>query len=262
VRTTSGVAYDDSGHGEPALLFLPGWCVDRSAFADLFGICSSRHRSISLDWHGHGESAPAGGDFGQDALVDDALAVIAHSGVRRIVPVALSHAGWVAIELRRRLGARVPSMILVDWIVADPPPSFLAALDGLQDAQQWLETRSHLFSMWQNGVDNPRVSQVIHHTMAAYPFDMWSRAGREIKAAYHTYGSPLAQLQALDPPRPAMHLYAQPDDPQLLRMQQAFAARHPWFSVKKITATSHFPMLEVPGVMAELIEQFVCFNES
>ena len=34
----------------------------------------------------------------------DALAVIADSGAQSVVPVALAHAGWVGIELRRRLG--------------------------------------------------------------------------------------------------------------------------------------------------------------
>ena len=43
------------------------------------------------------------------------------SGADRIVPVALAHAGWVAIELRRRLGKKIPAIVLVDWIVLDLP---------------------------------------------------------------------------------------------------------------------------------------------
>jgi hypothetical protein len=41
--------------------------------------------------------------------------VIEASQAQHVVPVALSHAGWVAIELRRRLGALIPKLVLLDW---------------------------------------------------------------------------------------------------------------------------------------------------
>lgn len=147
-KTAIPIAYDDQGQGEPALLCMPGWCADRSAFEDLVRACSRTRRTLSLDWRGHGQSAPAEGDFGEAELIDDALAVIQESGVERVVPVALAHAGWVAIELRRRLGARIPAIVLVDWLVLDPPPPFLGALAALQDPEKWQSTRDQLFDMW------------------------------------------------------------------------------------------------------------------
>lgn len=93
--------------------------------------------------------------------------------------------------------------------------------------------------------------------MGAYDFDMWARAGREILTAYTQAGNPLKALASLDRPVPLLHLYAQPDDPGYLDAQQAFAAEHPWFSVRKLAAQGHFPMLDVPEVMATAIEQFV-----
>jgi hypothetical protein len=43
--TSNGIriVYDDLGRGEPALLFLPGRCANRTVFADLAAECS-RHR--------------------------------------------------------------------------------------------------------------------------------------------------------------------------------------------------------------------------
>ena len=40
-----------------------------------------------------------------------------------------------------------------------------------------------------------------------------------------------------------LHRYSQPEDPGYLRAQQSFAATHAWFSVRKLDAHSHFPML-------------------
>jgi len=31
-----------------------------------------------------------------------------------VVPVGLAHAGWIALALRERLGARVPALVLLD----------------------------------------------------------------------------------------------------------------------------------------------------
>jgi pimeloyl-ACP methyl ester carboxylesterase len=249
--------FDDRGQGEPALLFLPGWCGSRRVFDQLVGTCARSRRILSLDWRGHGASESPAADFGASELVDDALAVISASGADRVVPVALSHAGWVAIELRRRLGNRIAGLVLLDWIITEAPPPFLAVLQGLQDPQRWHDTRDQLFSMWIHGLEIPGLSHYVRDDMGSYDQEMWSRAGREISAAYAAATSPLQALSTLTPAVPVLHLYAQPEDPGYLGAQQAFAAAHPWFEVVKLAGQSHFPMLEVPEAMAAAIEAFL-----
>src|SRR4051794_27012024 len=91
------IAYDRIGDGEPALLMLPGWCADRTYFTDLLALTGRQRTSVALDWRDHGGSERTGADFGSADLVADALTVIEQSGLDRVVPVAASHAGWVAI---------------------------------------------------------------------------------------------------------------------------------------------------------------------
>jgi pimeloyl-ACP methyl ester carboxylesterase len=211
-----------------------------------------------LDWRGHGESGSPRGDFGNDDLVEDALNVVCASGAQRIVPVALSHAGWVAIELRRRLGIRVEKLVLLDWIIMmQPPREFFEALEGMQSSHRWRETVARICSVWLGDVDNPALVRFVRDEMGSYGFDMWSRAAREISTAYADAGTPLQILAGLNPPLPVMHLYAQPEDPRYLAAQQLFAASHPWFSVRRLNARSHFPTYEVPDEVATAIEQFV-----
>lgn len=93
--------------------------------------------------------------------------------------------------------------------------------------------------------------------MGSYPFEMWARAGREISAAYAKAGSPLQALANLDPRVPALHLYAQPNDPAYLAAQQSFSIAHPWFQASRLEARSHFPMYEVADEMALAIGKFV-----
>ncbi len=115
--SAGGNAYDDQGDGDVTFLFLPGWCGPRTYFGALADRLSAGHRTLTIDWRGHGESEPATGDFGVEDLVDDAASLIEQRGAGRVVPVAAAHAGWVAIELRRRLGAGlIPGIVfLTGW---------------------------------------------------------------------------------------------------------------------------------------------------
>jgi pimeloyl-ACP methyl ester carboxylesterase len=256
------IDYSDTGRGEPAILLMPGWCSTRKAFDAIVEPCAKHRRVLSLDWRGHGRSGTPTSNFGESGLVEDALAVIQASGAKNIVPVALAHSGWVAIELRRRLGSRIPKIVLIDWLLLDPSAPFLAALNGLQDRLHWEESRNRLFSTWLQGVGNEAVKNFVQYEMGICGFEMWSRSGREIAAAYEKNGNPLLALEKLDSPVPTVHIYAQPADPVYWQAQQSFAAEHPWFSAIRINAVSHFPTLEEPDEMAQAIENFVSSTET
>ncbi|GEN10963.1 Pimeloyl-ACP methyl ester carboxylesterase [Myxococcus fulvus] len=259
VRSTGGarIRYDDVGEGEPTLLFIPGWCTRREVFASLVPLCSARHRVLCVDLRGHGESEPGEGDFDSGTVLEDLKAVVEASGAKQVVPVTVSHAGFWGLELRRELGAeRVPQLVLLDWIVTEPPPPFLATLRGLM-SERWGRTRDALFKEWTRGVEHEDVLRVIHEDMLEFSEEMWARAAREIAAAYAREGAPLRALAGLNPPTPTLHLYAQPDAHEYLETQVAFGVRHPWFHVMKLPAVSHLPSLEVPELVAAGIQALV-----
>jgi pimeloyl-ACP methyl ester carboxylesterase len=250
------IRYEDLGTGGTALLFLPGWCDDRRVYEAITPRLASRYRILRLDWRGHGMSDMSADDFGEQELVADALAVIEAAGASRVVPVAMAHAGWVAIDLRRQLGERVRQLILLSWIVLDPPPPFIAALQALQDRQRQQQAREQLFSMWTAGAP-PVVVRHVREEMASYSPDMWARAGREIERAYTESRNPLNALGALDPPPEVLHLFSQPKDPTYLTAQEQFARAHPWFRVRRLDGVSHFPPLELPDAVTTAIAEFV-----
>jgi pimeloyl-ACP methyl ester carboxylesterase len=258
--TIAPLAHTDLGHGEPALLFLPGWCGEREVFASLLNRTAATRRSVSVDWRGHGSTPRGPLDFGTSDLVQDAAHLIDDLRVRQVIPVALSHAGWVALELRRLLGPeRVPAVVLMDWMPLGTPPGFAEALVALEDERAWEPTRAALFEMWTHEVDDPAVHEYLR-SMSTYGFDMWARAGREIGQAFAACPVPLrgfGELAAGGSPCPVLHLYGQPRDDGYLAAQQAFAAEHPWFSVRRLDATSHFPCLEAPDTVAVMIDEFV-----
>ncbi|MCE9667812.1 alpha/beta hydrolase [Myxococcus stipitatus] len=259
VRASGGarIRYDDVGQGEPALLLIPGWCTRRDLFQPLLSLCSARRRVLRVDLRGHGDSEQGPGDFHGGDILEDLLAVVEASGAGQVVPVALSHAGFWALELRRELGAeRVPRLVLLDWLVTEAPPTFLSTLHGLVSAN-WRRAREDLFREWTTGVEREDLRRFIIDEMGGFPEEMWARAGREIAAAYGREGSPLRALTGLSPATPTLHLYARPDTHDYLEAQVAFSARHTWFHVMRLPAVSHFPILEVPALIAAVLESFV-----
>lgn len=257
---TTSLAFSQTGTREPALVCLPGWCGGREVFDPLLCAPGSARRAVSLDWRGHGGSPTTSGDFGAAELVRDSISTLADLGIEVFVPVALAHAGWVALELRRALGPdRVPAVVLVDWMPLGTPPGFSEALAALQDPRAWAAARAQLFALWSEGVDNAAVHRYIS-SMGNYGFDMWSRAGREIARGFDRTPVPLAafaELAEAGTPCPTLHVYAQPRDESYLAAQQRYAAEQPWFRVRRLEATSHFPPLEVPVAVRTAVEDFL-----
>jgi pimeloyl-ACP methyl ester carboxylesterase len=249
------IEYDDRGSGEPALLFLTGWCSSRERWEKVTGIAARRRRVLSFDWRGHGGSDAAPDDFGVEEMVEDAVAVIEASGVETVVPCAASHSGWVAIELRRRLGERVPKLFHADWMLVEPSARYMDVIRQL-DSDEWPEARDTLFRIWSAGVDTPEIRRVLG-VMEGHGEEMWRRSGREIAAAYAREGSPLEAFAGLAPPVPVLHAYGQPQDPDYLELQRRFAGHHEWFAVLKLDATTHFAMIDTAPELADALESFV-----
>lgn len=258
--TTIPITYDDLGQGEPALLLMGDWCGSRNVFRGLAAALGQHRRTLALDWRGHGESGAALAEFGEEELVEDALSVIEASEAEAVIPVALAQAGWIAVELRRQLGHRIPKLVLVDWLVLGAPPPFWEALRKLQSPQHWRAAATSLFQLWRHGVRNPTLDRYLDD-MGACGFELWARAARAIRAAYEREESPLKALTRLTPSVRVLHLYSRSDDPAFQIAQEAFAIENPWFNAVKLDARSHFPMFEIPEDMARIIEEFTATPE-
>jgi pimeloyl-ACP methyl ester carboxylesterase len=110
------LAYDVAGAGDPPMLFVHGWCGDRSYFAPQASHFSANHAVAAVDLRGHGESdepEPDPGGYDIAVLADDVLAVAAAAGLGRPVLVGHSLGALVGLVCAARPGA-LRALVMVD----------------------------------------------------------------------------------------------------------------------------------------------------
>ena len=61
-------------------------------------------------------------------------------------------------------------------------------------------------------------------------------------------------MEKLEHPPRVHHIFSIPKDEAFLRDQQKFAKEHSWFSVQRLDGYTHFPALEDPRTVADIIE--------
>lgn len=253
------INYEEMGQGEPALLFMPGWC-SKACYSELPLKCSNNRRVLTFDWRGYGQSETPENDYGANDMFEDALAVIEASGAERIIPVTYAHSGWIAVELRRKLGERIPKIVDIGWAMVVPPPQeYMNLLEGLAEPEKWQQSLEQLFKIWLDGESNPNLVRFFDE-MGAYGTQRWMRTGREIASSYAQWGSPLQALSSLNPPVSVLHIFSLlKDNSAYLKAQESFAADNAWFKFHPLSAPAHthFPMFEVPDQIAAIIEKFV-----
>ena len=109
------LAYECSGDG-PAVAFIHGFTLDRRMWDDQFALFSERHRALRHDLRGFGESSlPITSEAYTHGA--DLAALLDRLGIERVVLVALSMGGWIAIEFAQTYPERVSALVLVDSTV-------------------------------------------------------------------------------------------------------------------------------------------------
>ena len=251
------IEYSDSGPGGGLpIVCLTGWCSSRGRYDNLIPLAARSRRVIALDWRGHGGSERSTGDFGTHHMANDVVAVVEAAELEEFALVSASHSGWVAMEVRRRLGDRISRIVHFDWLVVEPSEPYMSVIRRLRSEETWQEARDTLFRIWRGGIEHPDVERAVA-AMREHGEGMWMRSGREIEDAFREHESPLVAWTALGSRPQILHVYGQPHDRVYLERQMAFAREHDWFDVRQVRAQSHFTMIESPVDAVAIIEEFL-----
>ena len=104
------------GQGDAALIFLQGWCGDREYWKHQIRAFAADYRVVAIDQAGHSESGKGRKAWTADSLAGDVEAVVKALGLKRVILVGHSMAGWVALLAAKRMPGTVVAVIGVDTL--------------------------------------------------------------------------------------------------------------------------------------------------
>jgi pimeloyl-ACP methyl ester carboxylesterase len=247
--TRDGVklAFKDRGAGRPAFVFVHGTSCNRSFFAPQAEHFARRHRVISVDLRGHGESDKPSGAYPITAYADDIAHIIEQQGLEKVVAVGHSMGGMIVLQMAAAHPDYVSAIVMIDSTLVYSPDrrtSVEAVAVGIEAGdhgprRQWIE------SMFLPNSDRKLVEKVMTVMLAAPPHV----AASAIRGALEFDCQTAAALCKV----PALHLAASP--PRML--PQSITEQLPNLVNGCTVGSGHFNQLEVPDQVNAMIEGFL-----
>jgi pimeloyl-ACP methyl ester carboxylesterase len=243
----SALAYDAAGGGDPSMLFLHGWCGDRSFFAPQFDHFSTTHRVVAVDLPAHGESAtPA--EYTIESFATAVGTLAGSLGLGPTVVFGHSLGAMVALALTQQASDLVCAVAMVD-----PPPlskevwkGFAAQLvPSFQGPDGRAGRRKFVEQMFLPTDDADRRTQIIK-TMCAVPNDIAipmvnAMAAFDSVAALRKCGVPILVIGSAVPTNSSTFLLD----------------ANPAIMIGQTVGAGHFHQLEVPEQVNPMIERFL-----
>jgi pimeloyl-ACP methyl ester carboxylesterase len=243
------LAYEDRGAGTPAFVFVHGWTCNRSFFAPQAAYFARRHRVVSVDRRGHGESDKPQGPYTRAQDAADIAYVIEHLGLDPVVAVGHSQGGLTVLQLAADYPDRVAAIVMVDPAPFVFPPDLRTGVEGILAAieagNQEPQRQFIANNLFLPTSDRQLIEDVLAVMLAA-PSHVAVGAMRGDLA----FDGPAVAAQCKVP---ALHLAGTPPlNPPHLVSQWLPTVVNGW-----TVGAGHFNQLEVPDQVNAMIESFL-----
>jgi pimeloyl-ACP methyl ester carboxylesterase len=242
------LAFDDRGAGKPAFVLVHGWTCDRSFFAPQAQHFAKRHRVVSVDLRGHGESDKPRNAYPIAAYADDIAYLIDRLGLGKVVAVGHSLGGITVLQLAAAYPDNIAAIVMVDPAPFVFSPELRAAIDAMVAAIEAgdQEPRFQFIKNMFLPTSDRRLIEAVLEKMLATPAHV---AANAIRGALDFDARAVAALCKA----PALHLAATPPlNPPHLMSEWLPNVVTGW-----TVGAGHFNQLEVPDQVNAMIEGFL-----
>jgi pimeloyl-ACP methyl ester carboxylesterase len=118
------LAYLDTGSGDPALVFIHGWCCNHTMWGEQTKAFAQRHRVIAVDLRGMGASDKPDQDYDIHGFGEDMSWLLKEIGVERPVLIGHSMGGVITLNLLRKNPDIARAAVFVDAGIMPFPKEF------------------------------------------------------------------------------------------------------------------------------------------
>ena len=110
------ISFQVKGKGKTALLFIHGWCCDKTYWKKQIPAFSKKYRVITIDLAGHGDSGMNRKKWTMKTFGQDVVAVVNRLKLKKVILIGHSMGGTVMVEATRQIPRRVIGLIGVDTL--------------------------------------------------------------------------------------------------------------------------------------------------
>jgi pimeloyl-ACP methyl ester carboxylesterase len=253
VKSADGVpiAYQTTGSGSPTLVFVHGWCCDRTYWDAQVPYFAPQYQVVSVDLAGHGESGLDRKEWTLEAFADDVVAVVKELDCKRSVIIGHSMGGYIVTKAALQIPERVVGLIGIDTHQYIEPTDVLQkAVDAggvtLENFSQFMRQFTRSFFL---PTSDPALSKKVIADMSSAPpqvglaviIGMADAYKRGIAGAFEQVSVP---IRCINSSRNVVNLEV--------------ARRHARsFDVKYMTGVGHFVMMEDPTTFNRLLDETI-----
>jgi pimeloyl-ACP methyl ester carboxylesterase len=240
--------YLDTGSGDPALVFIHGWCCSQAMWGDQIEAFAPEHRIIAVDLRGHGESDKPEQDYDIAGFADDMAWLIREIGLDRPVLIGHSMGGVTTLNLLRKHPDIARAAIFVDAGFMPLPeemrPLIAQTLEALK-TPAYREVATNVVKAFLFRAESP---PDLRDQVAA------SMANAPQRVMHTAFASTVSEENYPPGPLPVPSLFIRAAT--LRATEDQIKERYPGLEVVSVDA-AHFIQLEKPAELNAIIARFL-----
>lgn len=252
-RAGSNISYTVCGEGDTTLLFIHGWCIDKSYWSGQADHFCPGYKVVTVDLPGFGQSGKNRNSWGFDEYASDIEAVIDHLKLKNVILIGHSMSGDIILKADEKYPEKIAGIIGIDNL-HEP---------GGEMSEQQQKEMDGFFTQMQSGFDSV-VSQYMKGSLFQPATDtavvtrvMNSIFNADSVIATHVLRSlsATAQQEKKVMQQLSHKLYLVNSDVSPVKSDSLTKYCRRGFELRTVHATGHYPMIEKPAEFNKAIEE-------
>jgi pimeloyl-ACP methyl ester carboxylesterase len=170
------IAYIDTHKGDTTLLFVHGWCINKSYWSNQLAYFSKRYRVVTIDLPGFGQSGKNRSQWDAHTFGGDVSAVINQLHLKNVVLIGHSMAGDIILEAAINNPKQVIALVGVDNFKsigighkssAKEDAAYDQAIDSLRDHFTFIATDYITHQLFSKTTADSIKKRVLHDALTS-----------------------------------------------------------------------------------------------
>jgi pimeloyl-ACP methyl ester carboxylesterase len=266
------VAYQDAGDGE-TLLLIHGMAGSSATWRDVIPALAKNYRVIAPDLLGHGESDKPRGDYSLGAFAASLRDLLDALDIPRATIIGQSLGGGIAMQFAYQHRDRCERVVLIGSGGLGPDLSWTLRLLSAPGAElilpviappQVLSAGNKIKSLLSSaGVQSPRGAELWSAYSSLSDRDTRNAFLRTLRSVVDYRGQAVSALSKLHLTAQMPVMFVWGDKDKIIPVAHGYAAHEalPGSRLEIMPGLGHFPHVESPAAVVELLEDFITTSE-